>query len=93
MTLNDVLLTEGGARFTVQGRAADLVKVGGKRSSLSALSAELNRVPGVLDGVFWLPEVLIFPASPRSRWRRASTKPKSWRGCASASIQSSCRGR
>lgn len=57
VALNDVLLTEGGTKFTVQGRAADLVKVGGKRSSLSALSAELNRVPGVLDGVFWLPDI------------------------------------
>ncbi len=56
VALNDVLLTGGGTKFTVQGRAADLVKVGGKRSSLSALSAELNRVPGVLDGVFWLPD-------------------------------------
>src|SRR6185436_12961077 len=56
VTLNDVLLAEGGTRFTVQGRAADLVKVGGKRSSLSALTAELLSVPGVLDGVFWLPE-------------------------------------
>src|SRR6185436_2090665 len=56
VTLNDVLLAEGGTRFTVQGRAADLVKVGGKRSSLSALTAELHSIPGVLDGVFWLPE-------------------------------------
>ncbi len=54
--LNDVLQAAGGARFTVQGRAADLVKVGGKRSSLGALTAELNRIPGVVDGVFWLPE-------------------------------------
>jgi acyl-coenzyme A synthetase/AMP-(fatty) acid ligase len=53
--LNDVLQAAGGARFTVQGRAADLVKVGGKRSSLGALTAELNRIPGVVDGVFWLP--------------------------------------
>jgi len=42
-----------GKRF--QARAADLVKVGGKRSSLGALSAELNRIPGVVYGVFWLP--------------------------------------
>jgi acyl-CoA synthetase (AMP-forming)/AMP-acid ligase II/3-hydroxymyristoyl/3-hydroxydecanoyl-(acyl carrier protein) dehydratase len=54
--LNDVLLARGGAQFVVQGRAADLVKIGGKRSSLGALTAELNRVPGVLDGVFWLPD-------------------------------------
>ena len=56
IALNDVLLAKGGAEFVVQGRAADLVKIGGKRSSLGALTAELNRVPGVLDGVFWLPD-------------------------------------
>jgi acyl-coenzyme A synthetase/AMP-(fatty) acid ligase len=54
--LNDVLQSRGGTQFIVRGRAADLVKVGGKRSSLGALTAELNRIPGVIDGVFWLPE-------------------------------------
>lgn len=54
--LNDMLLAKGRAQFVVQGRAVDLVKIGGKRSSLGALTAELNRVPGVLDGVFWLPD-------------------------------------
>ncbi len=39
------------------GRATDLVKIGGKRSSLGALTAELNNVPGVADGVFWLPDL------------------------------------
>lgn len=55
--LNDVLQASGSGRFVVQGRASDLVKVGGKRSSLGALTAELNRIPGVVDGVFWLPDV------------------------------------
>lgn len=54
--LNDVLLAKGDSAFEVQGRAADLVKIGGKRSSLGALTAELNGVPGVADGVFWLPD-------------------------------------
>jgi acyl-coenzyme A synthetase/AMP-(fatty) acid ligase len=54
--LNDMLLAKGGAKFVVEGRAADLVKIGGKRSSLGALTAELNRVSGVVDGVFWLPD-------------------------------------
>ncbi len=54
--LNDLLQSKGGGRFVVQGRAGDLVKIGGKRSSLGALTAELNRVPGVLDGVVWLPD-------------------------------------
>jgi acyl-coenzyme A synthetase/AMP-(fatty) acid ligase len=53
--LNDMLEAKGGGRFAVQGRASDLVKVGGKRSSLAALTAELIRIPGVIDGVFWLP--------------------------------------
>ena len=54
--LNDLLLAKGGAKFAVLGRAADLVKIGGKRSSLAALTAELNRIPGVADGVFWMPD-------------------------------------
>jgi AMP-binding enzyme len=53
--LNDVLQAKHG-EFAVHGRAADLVKIGGKRSSLGALTAELNKVPGVLDGVYWLPD-------------------------------------
>src|SRR6185436_15579740 len=54
--LNDMLQASGNGRFMVLGRASDLVKVGGKRSSLAALTAELNRIPGVIDGVFWLPD-------------------------------------
>ena len=54
--LNDLLQSKGGGKFTVQGRAGDLVKIGGKRSSLGALTAELNGIPGVIDGVFWLPD-------------------------------------
>ncbi|MEK6244725.1 MAG: AMP-binding protein [Pseudomonadota bacterium] len=69
--LNDVLLAKGGAQFVVQGRAADLVKIGGKRSSLGALTAELNRVPGVLDGVFWLPD----PAPGESRLTAFAVAP------------------
>ena len=56
--LNDVLKASGSGSFIVMGRASDLVKVGGKRSSLAALTAELNRIPGVIDGVFWLPDAL-----------------------------------
>ena len=63
VVLNDVLLAKGGAEFVVQGRAADLVKIGGKRSSLEALTAELNRMPGVVDGVFWLPDPV--PGTPQ----------------------------
>lgn len=42
--------------FRLLGRANDLIHVGGKRSSLAHLNFHLNRVPGVVDGCFWLPE-------------------------------------
>jgi hypothetical protein len=54
--LNDLLLDVGSGQFTVQGRMTDLVKIGGSRNSLAALTAELNRAPGVIDGVYWLPD-------------------------------------
>ena len=54
--LNDLLLDVSNGQFTVQGRIADVVKIGGSRNSLSALTAELNRAPGVVDGAYWLPD-------------------------------------
>jgi acyl-coenzyme A synthetase/AMP-(fatty) acid ligase len=42
--------------FDLQGRLSDLVKIAGKRTSLEALNAELNRIEGVLDGVFFMPD-------------------------------------
>lgn len=43
-------------RFRLLGRANDLIHVAGKRSSLAHLNFHLNRVPGVLDGAYWLPD-------------------------------------
>jgi acyl-coenzyme A synthetase/AMP-(fatty) acid ligase len=43
-------------RFRLLGRANDLIHVAGKRSSLSHLNFHLNRIEGVDDGVFWLPD-------------------------------------
>jgi hypothetical protein len=40
-------------RFSLHGRAADMIKIGGKRASLAALNAELLSVEGVLDGCFF----------------------------------------
>lgn len=54
--LTDRLEMKDETTFTVLGRASDLIKIAGKRSSLSALNAELNRIPGVVDGVFWMPD-------------------------------------
>ncbi|HEX4152404.1 MAG TPA: AMP-binding protein [Steroidobacteraceae bacterium] len=41
--------------FFLHGRTADLVNVAGKRSSFGYLNAQLNAIPGVLDGAFFLP--------------------------------------
>jgi acyl-coenzyme A synthetase/AMP-(fatty) acid ligase len=40
--------------FLLHGRTADLVNVAGKRSSFDYLNAQLNAIPGVIDGVFFL---------------------------------------
>jgi acyl-coenzyme A synthetase/AMP-(fatty) acid ligase len=44
--------------FRLLGRANDLIHVAGKRSSLAHLNFHLNRIDGVDDGVFWLPDGL-----------------------------------
>ena len=51
----DVLEPLGEREFLLHGRTADLVNVAGKRSSFGYLNAQLNAIPGVLDGVFFLP--------------------------------------
>jgi acyl-coenzyme A synthetase/AMP-(fatty) acid ligase len=52
--LADVLELLDDERFLLHGRSADLVNIAGKRSSLAYLSHQLNAVPGVLDGAFFL---------------------------------------
>lgn len=54
--LGDVIELRGGGRFLLHGRTADLVNVAGKRTSLAHLNYHLNSIPGVLDGVFVVPE-------------------------------------
>ncbi|MFO1327043.1 MAG: AMP-binding protein [Rubrivivax sp.] len=54
--LADVLELHDAQRFRLLGRAGDLIHVAGKRSSLAHLNFQLNRVPGVVDGAFWLPD-------------------------------------
>lgn len=55
--LADSVELEGG-RFRLLGRHADLVKVGGKRVSLSWLNSVLTGIDGVLDGAFLAPDDL-----------------------------------
>ena len=54
--LSDVLELDDARHFRLLGRANDLIHVAGKRSSLAHLNFHLNRIPGVDDGAFWLPD-------------------------------------
>ncbi|MGA2397545.1 MAG: AMP-binding protein [Steroidobacteraceae bacterium] len=54
--LCDVLEQGSGDEFVLHGRTADLVNIAGKRSSFGYLNAQLNAIPGVQDGVFFLRE-------------------------------------
>jgi acyl-coenzyme A synthetase/AMP-(fatty) acid ligase len=54
----DVIEITGDDEFLLHGRTADLVNVAGKRSSFGYLNAQLNAIPGVLDGAFFLREEL-----------------------------------
>jgi acyl-coenzyme A synthetase/AMP-(fatty) acid ligase len=53
--LPDRIAVRDHERFILHGRSTDMVKIGGKRASLEGLNCELNRIPGVQDGVFFLP--------------------------------------
>jgi acyl-coenzyme A synthetase/AMP-(fatty) acid ligase len=50
----DVIEITGDEEFLLHGRTADLVNVAGKRSSFGYLNAQLNAIPGVVDGAFFL---------------------------------------
>lgn len=54
--LADVLVLEDAQHFRLMGRANDLIHVAGKRSSLAHLNYHLNRIEGVEDGAFWVPQ-------------------------------------
>jgi acyl-coenzyme A synthetase/AMP-(fatty) acid ligase len=51
--LCDVIEILSEDEFLLHGRTADLVNVAGKRSSFGYLNAQLNAIPGVLDGAFF----------------------------------------
>jgi acyl-coenzyme A synthetase/AMP-(fatty) acid ligase len=52
----DVLEVTAADRFLLHGRLSDLVNIAGKRSSLSYLNHQLNAIPGVEDGAFFIRE-------------------------------------
>lgn len=51
----DVIETNTDGSITLLGRTADMVKVAGKRASLTDLTSKLLGVPGVEDGVVFMP--------------------------------------
>jgi acyl-CoA synthetase (AMP-forming)/AMP-acid ligase II/uncharacterized membrane protein len=55
-TLTDRIEFEGARSFRLLGRIGDMIKVAGKRASLEDLNARLRAVPGVADGVFYMPD-------------------------------------
>jgi 3-hydroxymyristoyl/3-hydroxydecanoyl-(acyl carrier protein) dehydratase len=55
VVLADELQLEADGRFRWLRRAGDIVKVGGKRGSLLALTRQLLALPGIEDGVCFLP--------------------------------------
>lgn len=55
-TLNDIIETTSDHHFLLHGRMTDLINIAGKRSSLVSLNHQLNAIPGVVDGAFFMPE-------------------------------------
>lgn len=55
LKLPDRLELFGVSEFSLLGRPDDMIKVAGKRVSIEALNRELLRIPGVRDGVFFVP--------------------------------------
>ena len=54
--LADVIELRGDDRFVLYGRTADMVNIAGKRSSIAYLNHQLNGIPGVADGAFFVRE-------------------------------------
>jgi len=85
--LDEIVVAANGS-FTLLGRQADLIKIAGRRASLAGLNLLLQDVPGLDDGVFYLPRTgnpaerlcLIYCGAPLDRaatrrWLRARLDP------------------
>lgn len=55
ITLMDMVEISGQRSFRLVGRNKDMVNIAGKRSSLGYLNSILKQVPGVIDGIFFIP--------------------------------------
>ena len=61
--LPDLIESRSATEFFLRGRAADMIKVAGKRTSLQELTRQLLAVPGVEDAVVFVPEADGRPAA------------------------------
>ena len=59
--MNDVIEPIADDRFLLHGRMADMVNIAGKRNSLAYLNLQLNAIPGVIDGAFFMPDAAAAP--------------------------------
>lgn len=88
LTLLDQIELEADMRFTLLGRQADMIKIAGRRASLAGLNLLLQDLPGLEDGVFYLPasgspteRLCLIHAGPPldraaiDRWLRARLDP------------------
>jgi acyl-coenzyme A synthetase/AMP-(fatty) acid ligase len=86
--LADQVELDGEGGFRLLGRQADLIKIAGRRASLAGLNLLLQDLPGLVDGVFYLPAtgspterlVLIHAGAPLDRaatrrWLRERMDP------------------
>ncbi|MHA6830986.1 AMP-binding protein [Ralstonia pseudosolanacearum] len=53
--------------FLLHGRKTDLINIAGKRTSLAYLNHQLNAIPGVEDGVFFMPSAADNGSEPPAR--------------------------
>lgn len=53
--MGDALELLDAEHFLLHGRKTDLINIAGKRTSLAYLNHQINAIPGVVDGVFFMP--------------------------------------
>ncbi|MBR0682722.1 AMP-binding protein [Roseomonas eburnea] len=85
--LADTLEALEAGRFRLGGRRADMVKLAGKRASLSGLTSILTGIEGVADGVFLAPPDL--DRNPRARLAALVVAP----GLTPQAVVAALRGR
>jgi acyl-coenzyme A synthetase/AMP-(fatty) acid ligase len=74
--ISDLIRRVSDVEFVLEGRAADIVNVAGKRASLGDLNRALTAIPGVEDGAFHLPERADGPAARLMAFVVAPRLPK-----------------